>query len=78
MKIALWVLENSHLVGQVNSASFLFPECPCELVNDEQASSDFYPDNLPGTVAVFFLFKIETDSLEVSLHSQSGVLISQG
>ena len=54
--------------------SFLFPEFSDELAGKDQAPSDFHANNLPGTAAVFFLFEIHTDSLEVTLHSQSGVL----
>ena len=78
LKVALWVLENSHLVDQMNcfhiQCFFLFPEFSNELISKDQAPSDFHADNLPGTVAAFFLFEIHTHSLEVTLHSQSGVL----
>ena len=53
--------------------SFLCPEFSDELAGKDQAF-DFHTDNLPGTAAVFFLFEIHSDSLEVTLHSQSGVL----
>ena len=53
---------------------FLFPEFSDELAGKDQAPSDFQADNLPGTVAIFFLFEIHTDSLEVTLHSQSRAL----